>query len=84
MKKLLPELANLGLMALAITHDLGRGVTGYRGFGGMSGGDRNILYCVVTRLEVGNIKRIVREIDPHALFHPLSGAEGGVVKRRVH
>ena len=69
-----------------IIGDLGRGVTVYRGFGGMSGVDRNILYCVVTRLEIGKIKSIVREIDPEAfvVFHPLSGAEGGIVKRRIH
>ncbi len=68
-----------------ITHDLGRGVTVYRGYGGMSGLDRDILYCVVTRLEVGKVKAIVRELDPTAfvVFHPLSGAEGGVIKRRA-
>ncbi len=69
-----------------ITGDLGRGVTVYRGYGGLSGADRDILYCVVTRLEVGKVKRIVREFDAEAfvVFHPLSGAEGGVVKRRAH
>lgn len=68
-----------------ITGDLGRGVTVYRGYGGMSGVERNILFCVVTRLEIGKVKRIVREIDERAfvVFHPLSGAEGGIVKRRV-
>jgi uncharacterized membrane-anchored protein YitT (DUF2179 family) len=68
----------------AIMHALGRGVTIYRGVGGMSGQERDILYCVVTRLEVGKVKAIVREIDPHAfvVYHPLAGAEGGVVKTR--
>jgi len=67
-----------------LTHDLGRGVTVYRGYGGMSGLDRDILYCVVTRLEVGKIKTIVRQLDPAAfvVFHPLTGAEGGIIKRR--
>ena len=69
-----------------ITGDLGRGVTVYRGYGGMSGVERDILYCVVTRLEIGKVKSIVRELDAGAfvVFHPLSGAEGGIVKRRVH
>jgi uncharacterized membrane-anchored protein YitT (DUF2179 family) len=69
-----------------VTHDLGRGVTVYRGYGGMSGVDRNILYCVVTRLEIGKVKSIVREIDPDAfvVFHSLSGAEGGIVRHRPH
>ncbi len=69
-----------------ITGNLGRGVTVYRGYGGMSGVERDILYCVVTRLEIGKVKSIVRELDADAfiVFHPLSGADGGVVKRRAH
>jgi uncharacterized membrane-anchored protein YitT (DUF2179 family) len=66
-----------------IVSELQRGVTVYRGYGGMTGVEQEILYCVVTRLEIGKVKSIVREIDPHAFVvsHPLSGAEGGVVKR---
>ena len=68
-----------------ITHQLGRGVTIYKGVGGMSGAEQQILYCVVTRLEIGKIKTLVRECDPDAFIvsHALSGAEGGVVKRRA-
>jgi uncharacterized membrane-anchored protein YitT (DUF2179 family) len=68
-----------------ITVDLGRGVTIYKGSGGMSGADQQIIYCVVTRLEIGKIRTMVREIDPSAfvVFHPLAGAEGGVVKTRA-
>lgn len=67
----------------AITSDLGRGVTGYRGYGGKTGEERDILYCVVTRLEIGKVKGIVRTLDPKAfvVYHPLAHAEGGVVKR---
>jgi uncharacterized membrane-anchored protein YitT (DUF2179 family) len=38
---------------------------------------------VVTRLEIGKVKTIVRSVDPHAFVvsHPLADAEGGVVKR---
>jgi len=68
-----------------ITADLGRGVTVYKGYGGMSRAEQDILYCVVTRLEIGKVKAIVKEIDRSAffVFHPLSGAEGGTfgVKR---
>jgi uncharacterized membrane-anchored protein YitT (DUF2179 family) len=66
-----------------ITRDLGRGVTVYKGYGGHSGAEQDILYCVVTRLEIGKVKGIVREADAAAfvVYHPLSGAEGGVVKR---
>lgn len=69
-----------------IVRDLGRGVTVYRGYGGLSGVERDILYCVVTRLEVGKVKRIARDTDPDAFvtFHPLSGVEGGIVRRQAH
>jgi len=67
-----------------ITQDLGRGVTIYRGYGGLSGAEQEILYCVVTRLEIGKVRTIVRDLDASAfiVFHPLAGAEGGVVKTR--
>ncbi len=66
-----------------IVSELQRGVTVFKGYGGLTGAEQEILYCVVTRLEIGKVKSIVREIDPHAFVvsHPLSGAEGGVVKR---
>ena len=65
------------------TTHVGRGVTSPR-YGGMSGAEQDILYCVVTRLEIGKVKGIVREVDPTAfvVYHPLAGAEGGVVKTR--
>jgi uncharacterized membrane-anchored protein YitT (DUF2179 family) len=67
-----------------VTRDLGRGVTMYKGYGGMSRAEQDILYCVVTRLEIGKVRAIVRDVDPGAflVFHPLAGAEGGVVKTR--
>jgi uncharacterized membrane-anchored protein YitT (DUF2179 family) len=67
-----------------ITRDLGRGVTIYKGYGGMSGIEQDIVYCVVTRLEISKVKAIVRELDSGAfiVFHALSGAEGGMVKSR--
>ena len=66
-----------------ITRELGRGVTVYKGRGGMSGTELEILYCVVTRLEIGKVKGIVHELDKAAfvVFHPLAGAEGGRIKR---
>ena len=66
-----------------ITQDLGRGVTVYRGYGGLSGAEQEILYCVVTRLEIGKVKSIVRAVDANAFVvsHALADAEGGVIKR---
>ena len=67
----------------AITGLLGRGVTVYKGFVGMTSTDQEILYCVVTRLEIGKIKTIVRGIDPNAFIvsHALADVDGGVVKK---
>jgi uncharacterized membrane-anchored protein YitT (DUF2179 family) len=67
----------------AIIEDLNRGVTIYQGRGGRTGASQEILFCVVTRLEVGRVKGIVREKDAAAFFvvHALANAEGGFVKR---
>ena len=66
-----------------ILQDLARGVTVYKGKGGMTGADQDILFCVVTRLEIGKVKAIAREIDPSAflVIHPLADVEGGVKKK---
>jgi uncharacterized membrane-anchored protein YitT (DUF2179 family) len=66
-----------------IVGELERGVTVYKGYGGLTGAEQEILYCVVTRLEIGKVKTIVRAIDEHAFVvsHPLADAEGGVVRR---
>jgi uncharacterized membrane-anchored protein YitT (DUF2179 family) len=66
-----------------IIEDLGRGVTVYAGRGGRTDVEKQILYCVVTRLEIGKVKAIVEAIDPGAFIvsHPLADVQGGVVKR---
>lgn len=68
-----------------ITGTLGRGVTVYRGKGGVTGMEQDIIYCVVTRLEIGRVKRIARDLDASAFIvtHSLSDVEGGVIKRTV-
>lgn len=72
----------------AITGRLHRGVTVYKGSGGMGSKGANdagleILYCVVTRLEIGNVKSVVNEIDPSAFVttHSLTDVEGGLIKK---
>lgn len=72
-----------GEIAARILAYLGRGVTVYKGRGGLSGEDQEILYCVVTRLEIGSVKAIVRSLDQNAFVtsHPLSDVDGGMVKR---
>ena len=75
-----------GEIAARILTHLGRGVTVYKGRGGLSDEDQEILYCVVTRLEIGKVKAIVRGFDERAFVtsHPLADVEGGVVKRIAH
>ena len=65
-----------------ITSALGRGVTVYTGRGGKSGVEREILYCVVTRLELGKVSNIIRELDEDAFvtIHSLSYVQGGIVR----
>ncbi len=67
----------------AILRDLRRGVTIYKGRGGLSDTEQDILFCVVTRLEIGRIKSAAQDIDPGAFIvvHPLADASGGVLKR---
>lgn len=74
----------------AIINKLNRGVTIYKGHGGMGStgatdSEQDILYCVVTRLEIGNIKTVVKELDPSAFVttHTLSDVEGGLIKKTV-
>lgn len=66
-----------------ITLSLGRGVTIIRGVGAFSGDEKEILYCVVTRLEIDKVKRITKELDPQAFvtMHPLVDVVGGTVRR---
>ena len=67
----------------AIIRDLNRAVTVYHGRGGLSDQQQDILYCVVTRLEIGRVSSLANEIDPEAfvVVHPLADASGGVIKK---
>jgi len=73
-----------------ITGRLNRGVTVFAGTGGMgstgaSDTGKAILYCVVTRLEIGVIKSAVNEIDPAAFVttQSLRDVEGGLIKKPI-
>lgn len=67
----------------AILRDLNRGVTIYKGRGGLSNAEQSILYCVVTRLEIGSVKTTVNAIDETAFVvtHALSDVDGGIIKK---
>ena len=73
----------------AVTENLGRGVTiyqGKRGFGkrGSTNVDIDIVFTVVTRFELPDLKKEVKEIDPNAFMfqHSIDDTDGGMVKRR--
>lgn len=74
---------------------LGRGVTIYSGKRGLRGkkaimdgmNDRDILYTVVTKLELAKVKTIVDTIDKTSFLttHSISSVKGGMVKaRKLH
>ncbi len=72
-----------------IMHEMGRGVTSFRsdgGFGkkGHSLPDRDVLFCVVTRLEVSKLVLEVEKIDPTAFViqYPIRDTKGGMIKKR--
>jgi uncharacterized membrane-anchored protein YitT (DUF2179 family) len=74
----------------AIINQLHRGVTVYKSAGGVGSTgrteeEREILYCVVTRLEIARIKNVVTDIDPAAFItmHALSDVHGGLVKKAI-
>lgn len=77
----------------AIIDVMGRGVTIYKGERGYT--TRNpdtpaneyeldIIFCIVTRLEVAKLKGIIEKLDPKAFIaeHTVTDIKGGVVKRR--
>jgi uncharacterized membrane-anchored protein YitT (DUF2179 family) len=67
----------------AIIRDLARGVTLYKGRRGWTDAEQDILFCVVTRLEIGRVRGLVTEYDPAAfvVIYPLSDVHGGVIKK---
>jgi uncharacterized membrane-anchored protein YitT (DUF2179 family) len=72
-----------------ITLEMGRGVTVFKsdkGFGsrGNFNQETNILFSVVTRLEVTNLLLEIEKIDPNAFVvqHPVKDTKGGMVKKR--
>ncbi len=51
-----------------ITHELGLGLTFIKGKGGYSGEDRDILFIIVERLDLAELKEIVLREDPSAFI----------------
>jgi protein of hypothetical function DUF161 len=74
-------------MTVALNERLGRGVTLLHGAGGYTGEAKEILYCVVTRLELDKLKEIVLDKDERAFVtinavHDIVG--GRFKKKAIH
>jgi uncharacterized membrane-anchored protein YitT (DUF2179 family) len=74
---------------LAITEGLGRGVTLYQGKAGFGKrgeqlNERDIIFTVVTRLELPQLRAQVQRIDPNAFIvqYGIDDAQGGIIKKR--
>ena len=74
---------------LMITEDMGRGVTIYSGKGGFKqvGSDLkglDILYTIVTRIEIARIKTEIDKIDKNAfiIMNSIKDTKGGMIKKR--
>lgn len=70
----------------AILSRLGRGTTKLKGKGGFTDADKDVIYAVVTRLEVTKLKSLVHEIDPNAFITIMNTQEtkGAKFKSAIH
>jgi uncharacterized membrane-anchored protein YitT (DUF2179 family) len=69
---------------IAIIENLGRGCTIYSGKGGQSMEEIDIIYTLITRLELAKLKKEVGKIDKEAflVMHSIKDAKGGMIKKR--
>lgn len=69
----------------AILHRLGRGVTHFYAKGGYTQEDKEVLYCVVTRLEMAKLKNLILEHDPEAFIaiEEVHDVQGGRFKKKA-
>ncbi|MEM6772457.1 MAG: YitT family protein, partial [Bacteroidota bacterium] len=72
----------------AIIDQIGCGITIFRGQGGYGNNgvrkDRDIIYVVITRLEIRKLTIIVQQIDPKAFItmSSISDVHGGMIKKK--
>ena len=73
-----------------LVNELGRGITVYKGQRGFLPGkfeihsDVDIIFTIITRLELRRLKNLVEDVDPEAFVfaNTIKEASGGVIKRR--
>lgn len=68
----------------AILEQLGRGCTIYSGKKGRTLEDAEIIYTLITRLELARLQTELDKIDPQAfiIMHSIKDAKGGMIKKR--
>ncbi len=69
-----------------IMNDMKRGVTIYKGKGGYDDTKNiDILYTILTRLEVGKLQSKINDLDPNAFIvqNPIADLKGGIVKKHA-
>lgn len=74
-----------------LVNELGRGITIYKGERGFLPGkfdvsvDCDIIYTVITRLEMRKLKNLVYEIDPNAFIfaNTIRETSGGIIKNKI-
>lgn len=75
-------------LRLMITEKMGRGVTLYQGSSGYGPKenltDTEIIYSVITRLEIGSLQNAIKKIDPEAfiVMNSVKDLKGGMIKKR--
>lgn len=73
-----------------LVNNLGRGITIYKGERGFLPGkfeisaECDIIFTVITRLELRKLKNLVHDVDPNAfvIANTIKEASGGIIKRR--
>ena len=80
---------NSDKIRLMITEKLGRGVTMYTGKGGYGKGGRtlkqiDIVYTVITRLEIARLRTEIDKLDSDAfiIMNSIKDTKGGMIKKR--
>lgn len=74
-----------GTIGNALIEKLDISVTYLKGIGGYSGQDKDLIYCVITRLELPKMIEIIKEIDPHAFVSVVDVHEayGGRFRKKI-
>jgi uncharacterized membrane-anchored protein YitT (DUF2179 family) len=71
-------------ISMLLMLDLGKGVTFLTGKGGFTKSEKNVIYTVITRFEIGRLKKLVNIIDPNSfvIISDVHEVMGGNLKRK--